>query len=80
MVSKRSLAQRNVIVHILGCDMEMIQQFNEPLHPYPLESLVTDELDGAYGEQPQPWENGSRSWRPTRCPAQEPSNASAGSW
>ena len=43
------------IVHILGCDMEVVQKFNEHLHSYPLESLVTDELDGAYGESPQSW-------------------------
>ena len=43
------------LVHILDCDMEIVQQSNEPLHPYPLESLVTDNLDRAYDEPPQPW-------------------------
>jgi uncharacterized protein (DUF2132 family) len=41
-------------VHILGRDIEMVQQSNEPLHSYTLESLVTDEFDGAYDESPQP--------------------------
>jgi len=41
-------------VHILGRDVEMVQQLNETIHPHPLESLVTDELDRTYNKPPQP--------------------------
>ena len=41
-------------IDIPCCDVEMIQQVNEPLHPYPLESLATDELDRAHDEPLQP--------------------------
>jgi hypothetical protein len=49
MASERSFANLGWC-HILDCDMEMVQQSNEPLHPYPLEFLVINELYGAYDE------------------------------
>ena len=41
-------------INILNRDMEMVEQLNEPLHPYLLESLATDELNGAYDQSTQP--------------------------
>ena len=41
--------------YVLNRDMETIQQSSEPLHPYSLESIVTNELDGVHNELPQPW-------------------------
>ena len=34
---------------------KMVQQLNKSLHPYPLESLVSNEVDGEYNGPPQPW-------------------------
>ena len=43
-----------IIIHILACDMGMVQQFNESPHPNPLKSLVIDEFDEALNESSQP--------------------------
>ena len=43
-----------LIIHILNRDTEMVEQINEPLHPHFLESLATDDLNGAYDQSPQP--------------------------
>ena len=42
-------------VHILNCDMEIVQQVNKSLYPHPLKHLETDDPDGAYHKSPQPW-------------------------
>ena len=42
-------------VHVLDRNTKMVQQLNESLHPCPLESLVSNGLDGTYNELPQPW-------------------------
>ena len=44
-----------LFVHILDCNMEMIQQFNQLLHLCALESLVTGNPDETYNKSPQPW-------------------------
>jgi len=51
--------------------MEMVEQFKELLHPYLLESLATDDLDGAYDQPTQPWGEWNQAVKTNEVPCAE---------